>query len=289
MDSGCWHRLAKALGGCALLLHAAAQAASVCSQPMRAPVAALGLSVTVTADGTAVGGIYPELLRGIDPSCRIEYQVVPRARQQRLFEIGKADLLIPASRTPQRDEYATFVPVLSGRAVLISLTPQTRAPVRSAAELLERRELRVAVVRGYDFGPEYRQLTEALAAKGRLLTTAEASSVVRMLDEGIADVALMNSSILLGAMLEAPKLRGMVSRLHNEALPELPWAETGVYVSKRSGLTEAEQHAVIEQIEALTRSGRAWAAYQKRFPPGSLNDSIRPRWPGKEEGSDAQR
>jgi len=289
MVSGCLHRLVKALSGCALMLHAVAQAAAACSQPLQAPVAALGLSVTVTADGTGVGGIYPELLRGLDASCRIEYQVVPRARQQRLFEVGKADLLIPASRTPQRDEYATFVPVLSGRAVLVSLRPQTRAPVHSAAELLERRELKVAVVRGYDFGPEYLQITTALAAQGRLLPTAEASSVVRMLDEGIADVALMNGSILLGAMLEAPKLRGMVARLHNEPLPELPWAETGVYVSKRSGLSEPEQRAVIEQIEALTRSGRAWAAFQKRFPPGSLNDSIRPRWPGKEEGSDAQR
>lgn len=289
MDSalGWLRRSALAVGGGALCLVTTAQAGSVCSRPLQAPVAALGLAVTV--DNGRIGGIYPDLLSGLDASCSINYSLVPRARLQRLFEIGKADLLIPGSRTPERDAYATFVPVLAARPVLITLNARGREPVRSVADLMARRDLRVAVVRGFNFGAEYRQITEALASQGRLVPTAEVISVARMLDEGIADATLMNSSILLGAILGDAKLRALVPRLRNEPLNELPWSDTGIYVSRRSGLSEQDQRAIIEQIEALTRSGRAWAIFHKRFPPGSLNDSIRPHGPIKEEGSDAQR
>jgi polar amino acid transport system substrate-binding protein len=284
-----WMRLWAQMLACSLLLPAAARAAIVCRAPLEVPIAALGQAVTV--ENGKVGGIYPDLLKGLGEGC-IEYTVVPRARQQRLFDVGKADLLVPASRTPERDELGVFVPMTLGRVVLVSLAAPgapARVAIRNEAALLERRELRVVVVRGYDFGPEYRQLTDALSVQGRLVQASDLGSLVRMLDEGMADVTLMNSSILLGAMMGDAKLRGMIARLHYESLPGQPWTESGVYVSKRSGLTDKELLAIVDQLEALARSGRVWAAYQKRFPPGSLNESMRPRFSIKEEGADAQR
>ncbi len=256
-----------------LLLHAAATASSSCSRVLRAPVAPLGFSVIV--ENGNVSGIYPELLHDLEASCRVEYSVVPRARQQLLFDSGKADLLVPASRTPARDEYAVFVPMVANRAVLISLAQAGRPPVRSDSELLERRDLRVAVVRGFDFGPEYRQLIDGLSAQGRVVLAADVGSVVRMLDEGIADATIMSSVSLLGAVLAEAKFRGLATRLRNEPLAGLPWSESGVYVSRRSGLSEQELHGLVDQLEALSRSGRVWTAFQRRFPPGSLNDSVR--------------
>ncbi len=271
-----WRRLQLRISGIGMLLalvHAAAAGSASCARPLRAPVAPLGLSVTI--EDRQVGGIYPELLRELSAACGVEYAVVPRARQQLLFDTGKADLLVPATRTPARDEYALFVPMVASRPVLISLAQSARPPVRSDTELLDRRELRVAVVRGYDFGPEYRQLVDTLAAQGRLTQAADAASVARMLDGGMADVTLMNSSILLGVLLADAKLRGLATRLRNEALSGLPWSEAGVYVSRRSGLSEQELHGIVDQLETLSRSGRVWAAFQRRFPPGSLNESVK--------------
>jgi len=278
----------RVLGAALLLsLHAAASALGTCSRALRAPVAPLGLSVT--AENGQVGGIYPELLRAVETGCRVEFSVVPRARQQLLFDAGKADLLVPATRTPARDEYAVFVPMVASRPVLISQAQALHAPVRSDAELLERRELRIAIVRGYDFGPEYRQLVDGLAAQGRLVLAADAGSVARLLDKGMADATLMNSTILLGAILADARLRGLATHLRTEPLAGLPWTEAGIYVSRRSGLSEQELHGFVDQLEALSRSGRVWSAFQRRFPPGGLNDSIRARGSAKEEGGDASR
>jgi len=41
--------------------------------------------------------------------CSFTFNEVPRARLEVLFETGRADLLIPASKTPKRDAFGTFV------------------------------------------------------------------------------------------------------------------------------------------------------------------------------------
>jgi polar amino acid transport system substrate-binding protein len=74
-----------------------------------------------------------------------------------MFEAGKADLLIPASSTPRRDQHGLFIPMLGNRPLLISLQG-TRAPINTMQDLIERRELRVALVRGYDYGASYQAL-----------------------------------------------------------------------------------------------------------------------------------
>ncbi|MBV8501750.1 MAG: hypothetical protein JO006_08535 [Paucibacter sp.] len=283
-----WARRPVGALGCILMLQQlAAQAAPLsCRGPLHVPIAALGQSVTV--QNGKVGGIYPDLLKYLGEGC-VEYTVVPRARLQQLFDVGKADLLVPATRTLARDEIGVFVPMTLSRPVLISLATQDRAPVRNQAELLERREMRVAVVRGFDFGPEYRQLVEALASQGRLVHASDVASVARMLDEGIAEATLMVGVTVLGTFQNDAKLRGLIPRLRSEPLPELPWVESGIYVSRHSGLSDKQLLAVVDQLEALSRSGRVWAAFLKRFPPAVLADSTRPRFPVREETGDAQR
>jgi len=278
----------------ALLPRSAAAAPPVCSRALQVPVAALGLSVTVR--GAEVDGIYPRVLRSLAEGCSLEYSVVPRARQQVLFELGKADLLVPATRTPERDSYAIFVPMVANRAVLISANP-SRAAVRNMTELLDRRELTVVVVRGFDFGPTYQQIVDTLSAQGRLRQATDVPSVARMLEQGMADATLMPSSILIGATLGETRFANLIAQLRYEALPELGWGESGVYVSTVSGLSAAERRYIVDKLEALARSGQVWREFERRYPPGSISASIRPlsaKADGKtdsktEEGGNAQR
>ncbi|XHS76748.1 substrate-binding periplasmic protein [Burkholderiaceae bacterium UC74_6] len=251
----------------------AVAAQPVCSRALQVPVAALGLSITVR--GSEVDGIYPRLLRALAEGCSIEYAVVPRARQQVMFELGKADLLLPASRTPERDSYAIFVPMVANRAVLISANP-ARAPIRNLAELLDRRDLTVVVVRGFDFGPTYQQIVDTLSAQGRLRQATDVQSVARMLEQGMADATLMSSSTLLGATLGETRYANLIAQLRYEALPELPWGESGIYVSTVSGLSAAERRYIVDKLEAIARSGQVWREFERRYPPGSISASIRP-------------
>jgi len=251
----------------------AVAAPPVCSRPLQVPVAVLGLSIV--ARGTEVDGIYPHLLRSLAEGCSLAYSVVPRARQQALFELGKADLFVPASRTPERDGYALFVPLVANRAVLISAN-SARAPIRNQAELLDRRELTVVVVRGFDFGQNYQQIIDALAAQGRLRQATDVPSVARMLEQGMADATLMPSSILIGATLGETRFANLIAQLRYEVLPELSWGESGIYVSTISGLSPVERRYIVDKLEALARSGQVWREFERRYPPGSISASIRP-------------
>jgi polar amino acid transport system substrate-binding protein len=265
------HSLAALLLACMPFL-----AQAECSRPLRVPVAPIGLAVTVK-DGE-VGGIYPDLLRTeiAKTDCTIEFQVVPRSRQEMLFETGQADLLVPARRSAKRDAHGVFVPMIRSRAVLLSLRSR-RLPAHSVAGLLERRELRVAVVRGYDYGGPYQSMVKQLAAEGRLVESTEPLSLARALDAGIADVAVITPTAVTGALRANGKLSAWVERLHAEPVEELDWGESGAYVSRVSSLSEADRKQALELLERIGRSGAAWRAFQHYLPDSNLSDSVRPR------------
>ena len=90
---------------------------------------------------------------------------VPRARLEMLFRAADADLIVLSTRSPERDLCGTFVPVFKYRALLVGIKPVDPA-VQSVDALLSQTDLRIAVVRGFDYGPAYRKLLEpAMAAR----------------------------------------------------------------------------------------------------------------------------
>lgn len=265
------HNLASLLLSCMPFL-----AQADCLRALRVPVAPIGLAVTVN-DGE-VGGIYPDLLRAeiAKTGCTIEFQVVPRSRQEMLFETGQADMLLPARRSARRDAHGIFVPMIRSRAVLLSLRLR-QLPAHSVAELLEHRELRVAVVRGYDYDGRYQSLVKQLAAEGRLVESADPLSLARALDAGIADVAVITPTAVTGALRANRKLSAWIDRLHAEPVDELAWGESGAYVSRSSSLSDADRKQALEMLERIGRSGAAWRAFQHYHPDTNLSDSVRPR------------
>lgn len=247
-----------------------------CSRTIHVPIAPVGLSVFVAADNT-VSGVYPEILRDVSAkeACSFDFSVVPRARLDALFEAGKADLLIPASRSPRRDEFGVFVPLVLSRAMLISPATQ-RAAIHSAQELLARRELKLGLVRGFDFGPAYTALARELIRQGRVVQEADVVSVARLMQSGKVDLTIMAPSILWGAIQGDPRTAGLPEKLRYEPLDELPWGDSGAYISKAS-LSEADRLALRELLERCAKSGAVWKAFQRFYPAGALSGSIRSR------------
>lgn len=245
-----------------------------CSRPIRVPVSPVGLSVITK--GAEVSGVYPDLLRslGAEAGCRFEFQVVPRARLEAMFIAGTADLLLPASRTSARDGLGQFVQLMQSRPMLLSLR-SGREPIASLEQLRERRELRVALVRGFDYGPAYQALFQDLRAQKRLVLEAEPLAVARALERGLADVTVMSPSILIGALLADPRQRALVDRLAMEAVPELGWGESGVYLSR--GLDHQDRVILTELLERGAKSGLLRRNLQRYYPAGSFEDSLRPR------------
>lgn len=244
-----------------------------CSRPLKVPVAPIGLSVTV--EGEVVGGAYPDILRSLGEGCRFEFSTVPRARLELMFESGQADLLIPASRTPRRDELGLFVPMVRSRPTLISLMDKDRPALRSLDELLRRRELRVVLVRGFDYGEGYQTMARELGAQGRLIQAVDPLEAARMLSMGMADLTVMSPSIIAGAIYNDARYKALLPKLKIESVDELPWGDAGVYLSK--SMSAADRALLRDLLEKSSRSGEVWKTFQRYYPANILVDGLRQR------------
>ncbi|KQV87945.1 hypothetical protein ASD15_28150 [Massilia sp. Root351] len=253
----------------------AAPAAAECSREIAVPVAPIGVSITISNGDVA--GIYPDVLRAASQKagCQLVFSGVPRARQEVLFEMGKADLMLPATRTPARDQVGTFIPLIGHRATLISVA-SGRPALSSAQDLLQRPELRVAVVRGFDYGEPYQVLIKELARQGRLFQEVDSVAVARLMQSGAIDVTIMGPTTLAGAVMRDARLAGMLDRLRVEPIPELPWSESGIYVSRRS-LKPEDQAIMLDMMERVAKSNAVMEAFQRVHRPAILAESVRPR------------
>jgi polar amino acid transport system substrate-binding protein len=264
------------MAACAASLAFASHSAGAtgCSREISVPVSANGASVII--DGTHVKGIYPDLLRGIGPKigCRFVFTVVPRARQVAMFKNGTADVLAPASRTQDRDQMGTFIPMINHRPMLISVS-SGRAPIADLPDLLARRELRVAVVRGFDYGEKYSTLLTELQKQGRLFVEVDVIAVARLLHAGSADVTIMGPTLMAGAIRREQRVHGLQERLKMETIPELPWSQSGAYIS--NALKQEDLAILREALEKAGKSNQVMDGYRHYFRTDLLSDSVRPR------------
>lgn len=262
---------ASALLASTALMHAAAVAG--CTRQISVPVAASGLSVTVK--GADVGGVFPEMLRriGARAGCSFSMSVVPRVRIETMFAKGQADMLIAATQVERRDQYGVFIPIVETRPALISVA-SAQPPPRSMQELLARRDLRVVLVRGYDYGHAYRTLLASLQAQGRVYLQPDPQMVARMLAGSLADVTIMPAGVFIAGTRGDARTEDLAKRLRVEPLAELPWIKSGIYLS-RTSLGAADRTLLEREIAASVKSGQWWQALLSHYPRDSLTGSTR--------------
>ncbi|TFW22763.1 transporter substrate-binding domain-containing protein [Massilia arenosa] len=250
-------------------------ASAGCSRPITVPVSPIGQSIRIDKDGQ-ISGVFPALMRdiGAKTGCEIRMSEVPRARLEMMFEQGHADMLLAATHAERRDKYGQFVPLIQTRAVLMSLDHQ-RAPIKTMAELAARPELKLVLVRGFDYGPAYNALSRRLQAAHRLVLAKDPLEVARMLQSRIADVTIMPASGLYGAAKADPRTASIAEQFRVEPLEELPWGLAGVYLSTQS-LT-ADDRAVLESgLNAAAKAGALYHAYKGFYPANIFAFSSRP-------------
>lgn len=257
-----------------LMAVAAAQAG--CSRTIEAPMAPVGLSISF--DGGRAVGVYPTLLRelGAATGCQFQMHRLPRARLQKMFESGRADLLIPASMSPSREADGEFVPLIQVRASLLTLASQRgkTAPPRSLAELVALPGYKLAVVRGFTFGPAYDRAIAALRAQRRLIEEPDAGGVARALRAGLAQASVMTATIFIGTLVGDADLAALVRQVQVDALEDLGWSESGLYLSRHT-LSEADRRTLRQAFTHSAKSGRVWQLFNEHHPQGSLGVSIR--------------
>jgi polar amino acid transport system substrate-binding protein len=260
--------------GVLLSLAAAVTAHAECSRAINVPVSPTGLSVIIT--GEKIHGIFPDLLRRIGGknACNFAFTNVPKARLAAMFEAGSSDMMVASIKTPRRDEFGIFFPMVSIRATLISVAT-SRPTIHNFKELIKQSDLQLILVRGFDYGNEYQRLIVELNKQGRVSFESEPLSVARLLKLRPGSATIMAPSIFTGELQGDARVQGLQEKLRLEPLEELAWSYSGTYLSK-TALTQSDREKLGKMLEHAGQSGEAWHAYQKVYSPEVVKISIRP-------------
>lgn len=250
-----------------------------CSRPITVPVATTGFSMIVKS--SQYSGIVPEFLVALQAKtgCQFSYSLVPKNRQENLFELGKADLLVSAVKTARRDKLGHFVHLIKVRATVISVQGQ-HLPIQSIQDLYQRKTMRFLLVRGYDYGVSYQAILAELSKQGRVSFEPDPLSVARGMKANPSYATIMAPTIFAGIVLTESLATGLLEKVRFDPLDELAWTESGIYISKTS-LSVADQSILKLAMEKIAHTDVVWRAYQHYYPPEVLKISLRRREGGQ--------
>ncbi|GAB2868870.1 hypothetical protein GCM10027277_42440 [Pseudoduganella ginsengisoli] len=268
-------RIVSSLLASLLILAPLAAAHAGCSRTIRVPAAPTGASVIISDED--VSGAIPDALRelGARMGCTFEFPVMPRARLTYQFmQSREADVLVPASRTPERDRDAMFIPMMKWKVELITVR-QRAIRADSVGELLAQKKLMGVAVRSYAFGNEYNALLRELEAQQRIHYVNDLVTAGRLLRAGRADFTINVPPLFLSALQGAADMDGIGADLAFQPLAGMPMTESGAYISRRS-LPPADQRTLRTLFAALGK-GVLWRHFNKYYSPEQLAYAIVPR------------
>nr|WP_315473010.1 hypothetical protein [uncultured Undibacterium sp.] len=244
-----------------------------CSRPIQVPVSAY--SYMVIANANKFSGILPDVLSVIEAKsdCKFVYTLVPKNRQEILFETGRSDLLVTAVKTARRDKFGIFFPFVQLRATVISMEGQF-PPMQTAKDVIALSGMKLVVVRGYDYGPAYQSIVEEMNKSGRLLVEPDPTSVAKLIRSNPKYVTIMAPTIFSGIIQSEPILKDLVGKVRFERLEELKWTDSGVYISKIT-LSASDRAYLNAQFEKYAKSDAIWKAYFNYYPPEVIKIGIR--------------
>jgi polar amino acid transport system substrate-binding protein len=225
--------------------------------------------------GEEFTGMLPDILRkyGKQYGCEWQFSIAPRARIEAMFEAGQSDVIIGATRTPRRDQLGYFIPIISTRAAVLSLG-KPEQPVKSFTDIVNRRDIRVALVRGLEFGDAFDAMVKVLTAQKRVIYESSPLAVVRLLDAGIVDVTIMTPISFAGMAGADPRYAPIIARLRIDPVDELPWSETGAYIAK-DRVTPADRTTLETLLGDIARAGVVQEHMKAIYPANVLRESVR--------------
>lgn len=173
---------------CALgmLLPAMGQACS-----LRLPL----INMTLTKAGAPPAGLDMDLASAILREAGCELVIndgFSRSRRDLMFRMGQADLILAASKTPEREEYARFSLPYRSEVVRLFALQERRGHYGGVTSFDDLRRMgeHILVPDGGWYGPQFAAAQPALQANGQLVTFKTFDQGLRMLDAGRAGLIM---------------------------------------------------------------------------------------------------
>lgn len=181
--------------------------------------------------------------------CQFKTVVESRVRIWTQLAQGSLDMSVSGIPTPEREQFAEFIPYFASRNYAVMRVEQAETLSRPEAFLADTRRT-LAVVRSFRHGPSYDQWVGQLRAQNRVVESADFESALRLMLLGRVD-AVLAMPILWPRLMQQPGLM--------EQLRLLDWAPQervihGLIVS-RARVPPADRERLREAIAAMRRDG----------------------------------
>jgi hypothetical protein len=167
-------------------------------------------------------------------SCKIAWEIVPRARGLHYFQNGMVDLMY-AVQTTERDKWGNFLSLIEFYPSLIVMKAHLKS--NSPADILEQNNLMFNFVRGFDYGPDYHRLIANLKSKNQFEEVPDADTIARKMRVGRVHATVM-SATLFAHVAESEQIDRQIESF---TLTNFNKLKAGVYISKKTLKSTDEQ------------------------------------------------
>lgn len=184
--------------------------------------------------------------------CEVVFKELPWARQLLELENGAIDVVMSASRTPERAEYALFsMPYRRAEmAIFVRRGTVAQYPLSALSQIPEI-GFRLGVILGYYYGEEFEQLRQDAAFAAYVDPAADYQTNIRKLLHRRIDGLLVDD---VAVMLAEARALGVADRVERHPLA-MPGDEFHMMFSRRSIAPDLVA-AVDRELDAMKARGR---------------------------------
>ena len=258
--SSLFSRLLNGLAATLLLASCVGARAEPCT-PLRAGMTPLGVAF-FRQDGQARGydvELLQEMARRL--GCGFEIVEMNRPRIFQSLERGELiDLATSTSRTPERDQYAAFVPMAQTRDYLL-IHNQLATPGFDLNRFVATPKLRLGILAGSNYSPFINAQLAVMTGQGRVETTVNADALIPRLIAGRYDGLIVTPAYFVAALRDMPEAHDLRALPVQESEPYL----SGIYLSRKS-LDEHRRQQIREALESIHQDGTLLRILRRYFP-----------------------
>ncbi|MDZ7938938.1 MAG: transporter substrate-binding domain-containing protein [Rhodoferax sp.] len=193
--------------------------------------------------------------------CKFKTFLESRVRTWTHLAQGTLDMTVSGIKTAERERFASFVPYLKSRNLLL-VRNDVNPPVESMADFMQNGKLRLAVVKSFQHGAGIDQFADKLRAQGRVDEYGDAQLVARIVSLGRAD-AFISEPVAWGPLIE-----------RNDLERKLVYLESGAHESYIAGLVLSKARVrpgdvqkMKAAIDAMRSDGTLLGIYRKHVSP----------------------
>ncbi len=205
-------------------------------------------------------GINKDIVEELFKRMKLDYkiEILPRVRVSSMISEGLLHMGVSTVETPERAEYSYFVPYFAEKNDVLV---QSDAGISTEEELLQNKNIKVGIVRGYYYGEHYTKLIKKLEKQKMIVEARDTEHLYKMLDDGWIQVTFNLSTSYL-FYIDYYKMQGI--NIYDWAPEEEPLVRNLAFSKKCFSPAEIEKFR--QTIDEMIEDGTIYNIFKKYIP-----------------------